>query len=812
MSRGVASARAVAAGLIMALAPAAFAQAAGTPAAAARPPDAVPPATAPRPQMDAATAARHDIADYLAEGVPAGGPPWTPAALAGTALPPPTFVVAADGSGTHRTLQAAFDALPAAGTPGVARAVIHVRPGTYRERPCLQGKVPLLLAGDPLDAAAVRIVHGAYHALPKAPGTPAHACQPDLESAQHGTPGSATLVIASDDVQLMHLTVENDAMAGVRAGVGYPEGAGESGGAQAVALMTRADRVQLENVRLLGHQDTLMVRRAAPDRIGRVYLHGSLVAGDVDFVFGNGTLVIDRSTVLSVAGRRTPPNGGHVFAPSTPAAVARGFLVTRSRIVAEPGVAPASISLGRAWDEGVPRHQWQPGNPNGQLLIRDSALGAHLAPWAASTARRPFTTAGPAANRMAEYRNHAEAGDPARAVLAPDDGWASRDGGTRGGADALPSDVHTVRTRAELVAALAAPHRRPRIVQVAARIDLATDDAGRPLGAEAWQDPAFDRAAFERLYDPASWGRRDPAGPLEQARQRSARRQQQHLMLRVPSRTTLIGIAPGAGLVHGGLQLQQVEDVIVRRLHFSDAFDHFPEWQPRDNGHGEWNSLLDNLVLSGARRVWIDHNSFDDGPAPAAPPRTVFGRPQVHHDGLLDIIRGSDLVTVSRNHFRRHDKSILVGNSDGQTLDEGRLRVTFRHNVFEALNERAPRVRFGQVHLQNNLYVVPEGTPFGYSIGLGRQARILAEHNVWQTPAGTAAGALLRALGGSQLADLGSLHNGRPLDLVEAARAAGLVLQPPAFEPPRAAPPDPLAAVAERVRAQAGAAAPAVPD
>ena len=57
--------------------------------------------------------------------------------------------------------------------------------------------------------------------------------------------------------------------------------------------------MQLENVRLLGHQDTLMVRRPAPDRVGRVLVHASLIAGDVDFVFGNGTLVIDRSTVLA---------------------------------------------------------------------------------------------------------------------------------------------------------------------------------------------------------------------------------------------------------------------------------------------------------------------------------------------------------------------------------------------------------------------------------------------------------------------------------------------------------------------------------
>ena len=43
----------------------------------------------------------------------------------------------------------------------------------------------------------------------------------------------------------------------------------------------------------------------------------------------------------------------------------------------------------------------------------------------------------------------------ARATLDPSDGWAAAQGGTRGGADALPADVFEVRHRRELVAALA---------------------------------------------------------------------------------------------------------------------------------------------------------------------------------------------------------------------------------------------------------------------------------------------------------------------------------------------------------------------
>ena len=51
-------------------------------------------------------------------------------------------------------------------------------------------------------------------------------------------------------------------------------------------------------------------------------------------------------------------------------------------------------------------------------------------------------------------------------------------------------------------------------MQVQGRFDLATDAAGRPLGAADFQAPGFSWPAFAAAYDPATWGRRPPAGPL----------------------------------------------------------------------------------------------------------------------------------------------------------------------------------------------------------------------------------------------------------------------------------------------------------
>jgi pectinesterase len=340
-----------------------------------------------RPQLSAEQAAAHTAAAYLGD--------WKPAPLADLLASAPDFTVKPGES-----VQAAIDRVPADGSK---RWVIHIQPGTYRGPLCIKDKAPLALVGSALDAAAVVLVDGRYAGKPKAADEAAHPCWPEPGKATIGTSGSTSMLVQSNDVQLISLTVANDAMDGVRRGEAYPPGVGESGGAQAVALTLMGDRIQLEGVRLLGHQDTLYAKRRAPEQPARQLVRHSLIAGDVDFIFGNAVLVIDHSTILSRANRRTPGHGGIVLAPSTAPDVAQGFLVTHSRLVGEPGLAPGSTAIGRAWDAGVKHGTWQAGtSPNGVAVVRDSEIGAHIGPWTASTSRRPFDAA---THRLNEFNN-----------------------------------------------------------------------------------------------------------------------------------------------------------------------------------------------------------------------------------------------------------------------------------------------------------------------------------------------------------------------------------------------------------------------
>ncbi|MEV6944227.1 hypothetical protein AB0N07_19910 [Streptomyces sp. NPDC051172] len=60
--------------------------------------------------------------------------------------------------------------------------------------------------------------------------------------------------------------------------------------------------------------------------------------------------------------------------------------------------------------------------------------------------------------------------------------------------------------------------------------------------------------------------------------------------------------------------------------------------------------------------------------------------------------------------FTKDTKAMLIGNDDSATGNRGKRRVTLHHNRFESVVQRAPRVRSGQVRVDDNRYVVPEGS------------------------------------------------------------------------------------------------------
>jgi pectate lyase len=178
----------------------------------------------------------------------------------------------------------------------------------------------------------------------------------------------------------------------------------------------------------------------------------------------------------------------------------------------------------------------------------------------------------------------------------------------------------------------------------------------------------------------------------------------------VGSNKTLIG-APGA-ILHGSLSFNGSVNVVVRNLKIVGY--NCSDSEECKKGH-------DAVTLAGeAHHIWFDHCDISDG-----------------SDGNFDITEGSDYVTISWTKFsysgRRtgaHQYSNLLGNADtASDTDRGHIRVTFHHDWWASnVDERMPRVRFGQVHVFNSLYTAAGNR---YCIGLGAGASILVENNVF---------------------------------------------------------------------------------
>jgi pectate lyase len=355
-----------------------------------------------------------------------------------------------------------------------------------------------------------------------------------------------------------------------------------------------------------------------------------------------------------------------------------------------------------------------------------------------------------------------------REVLAPNDGWAA-DGGTTGGAAASADNVYHVSTWEEFRAALGGEDARgdttPRIVYVHGMLDANLRTADGSVDCAAYEVEGFDMQDYIDAFDPAVWGTEEPSGPLEDARAASQDIQEDQVRQYVGSNVTIVGVGDDAGIIGAALTVRGSNKVIIRNLHLSDVYDCFTSWDPTD-GDGAWNAEYDNLWLAESTHVWVDHNTFDDGADPPESVPLVYGRKFEVHDGLLDITNSADLVTVSWNQFRDHDKVNLVGSSNTRLADRGKLRVTFHHNNFENMGQRTPRVRYGDVHVYNNYYLEPDAAGYSYSWGVGVEAEIVAENNFFQLAAGVDPAEVVHdwrpadRLGDAGLEESGTLLNG----------------------------------------------------
>lgn len=108
---------------------------------------------------------------------------------------------------------------------------------------------------------------------------------------------------------------------------------------------------------------------------------------------------------------------------------------------------------------------------------------------------------------------------------------------------------------------------------------------------------------------------------------------------------------------------------------------------------------LEGMGSSGVpSNIWVDHNTLftKDILCP--------GAGDTSFDGMVDIKKGVNAVTISYNYLHDHAKTSLNGFSDTSEVSTPVRTVTFDHNIFEAIGSRAPLQRFGYSHMLNNYF------------------------------------------------------------------------------------------------------------
>ena len=214
------------------------------------------------------------------------------------------FVVAQDGSGTSRTVQEAFNAVP-----DFRKKVttIFIKKGVYKEKLVLAGSKNLVrLIGE--DLTKTVLTYDDYNA------------KKNVFGEDKGTSGSSSIYIYGGDFSAENITFQNSS---------GPVG-------QAVAVWVAGDKARFKNCRFLGFQDTLYTYGYG----SRQYYQDCYIEGTVDFIFGSSTAWFENCTIFC-------KQNGYVTAASTPDSTRYGYVFNRCKIV---GDAPASsFYLGRPW-------------------------------------------------------------------------------------------------------------------------------------------------------------------------------------------------------------------------------------------------------------------------------------------------------------------------------------------------------------------------------------------------------------------------------------------------------------------------------
>lgn len=215
------------------------------------------------------------------------------------------IVVAKDGSGDYKSVQAALDAIPSGNDKPFT---VAIKNGTYKEVIVVDARKNFIsLIGEDKNKTILTFDNHAGTKLSNGDTLNTWTC--------------ASTFIYGNDFHAENLTFENNA--------GFTAG-------QAVGLRIEGNRASLKNCRIIGNQDILFLSGSGVKH----YFKNCYIEGTTDFIFGAATAVFKNCWIHS-------KKNSHITAASTNSIIPFGFVFFDCKLTADSNVN--KVSLGRPW-------------------------------------------------------------------------------------------------------------------------------------------------------------------------------------------------------------------------------------------------------------------------------------------------------------------------------------------------------------------------------------------------------------------------------------------------------------------------------
>lgn len=574
------------------------------------------------------------------------------------------IVVDDNGEADFRSLQGALNYV----MQNIAEdegATITLRDGMYEELLFLRGNNKVTIQGESREGVVV--YYDNYESFNSGSGK---------SEAPGGSPAggrSVFLVEGVDELTLSNFTLKNS----------HIRNNSDSNQAETIYFNSSSGRLIASNMNFISEQDTLQLK-------GFSWFYESLVAGNVDFIWGGAnTALFENSEIRTIGDSKNgDPNedtaGGYVLQARVPNETDKGFIFLNNRFTNGPG------PIGNGVLDNSTYIARSSGNSSyfDNITMINNRFDTHIADigWAGEGVRdQPAPNPGTptAVSGWREYGSMDINGNPLNldsrqfAYILSDsevtgltnrnDIFAHYDNGAgwTPAAPALP-DVETV--DAESSSGFAQYN-----------FDLTGGAGGTVVTVDNGADlqTALNDAKSANtpvtiyvdgiITDANNGGSGDP------------------IEIKDMNDVSIIGVADRGEFDGIGILIRRANNVIIRNLTI----------------HSVLTSGKDAISIEGdndgstTSNIWIDHNEL----------YSSLSVDKDFYDGLIDSKRGAKNITISYNYLHDHWKASLHGHTENDTDSDNTDRlITFHHNRFESIESRLPLFRYGHGHLYNNYY------------------------------------------------------------------------------------------------------------